>query len=241
MKKHNIKLAIFMASFLSATPLIAAPASNDVVLTNSELSKQVKSLTRQLASRNKMQVRLQNELDELATELSQVKGQNELFEYKFEQMEKRQREMLISISDLESRKTAVTSNSDMPVVEKTEQAAYQSAVDLVLKNKDYNQAIVAFNLFVADHPKSTLVANAQYWLGQLLYKQKQRKKARVAFLIVVDKYPESNKRADSMFKIGIIDEAIGNVASAKKYYNIILKEYAETSAASLAKARLKAF
>ena len=239
MKKHNIKLAIFMASFISTAPLIAAPV-NDVALTNDQLSKQVQSLTRQLTNRNKMQVRLQNELDELSTELSQVKGQNELFEYKFEQMEKRQREMLISISDLESRKPVSVASSQAPAVEKTEQSAYQSAVDLVLKNKDYDQAIVAFNLFVTDHPESALVANAQYWLGQLLYKQKQRPDARKAFLIVVDKYPQSNKRADSMLKVGIIDESLGNKESAKKYYNMILKEYGTSSAATLAATRLKA-
>ncbi|HIP76249.1 MAG TPA: tol-pal system protein YbgF [Psychromonas hadalis] len=245
MKQHNIKVAIFMASFISITLPISSSASasatvNDVTATDNETVKQLQNLTRQLANRNKMQIRLQNQLDELSQELNQVKGQNELFEYKFDQMEKRQREMLITISDLESRKPVAEANAETPVVEKTEQSAYQSAVDLVLKNKEYDQAIVAFNLFVVDYPSSALVANAQYWLGQLLYKQKQRKEARAAFLVVVDKFPKSNKRAESMLKIGIIDESSSNKASAKKYYESILKEYASSSAAGLASSRLKA-
>ena len=110
----------------------------------------------------------------------------------------------------------------------------------MLVQKDYQQAITAFEAFVIDHPESSLIANSQYWLGQLLYKEKKRNEARNAFLIVTDKYPDSTKRADSLFKIGIIDEYLGKTDSAKAFYNKVLKEYPNSSAAGLAGKRLKA-
>jgi tol-pal system protein YbgF len=111
---------------------------------------------------------------------------------------------------------------------------------LVLINKDYNQAISAFEAFIGNYPQSEYLANSHYWLGQLLYQQQKRKEARVAFLLVSDKFPQSGKRADSLFKIGVIDEYLGELASAKDFYQKVLKEYPNSSAAGLAKKRLNA-
>lgn len=244
MKKVNLNVAIFMATFLSASSFADAPV-NEVTGTksNQQIEKQLDELTRLLESRNRMQVRFQNQLDELSQEVSQINGSLELFNHKIEQIENRQRNLYQLIDE---QKNAIakapdnTSPDSKEPVAVDEKAAYQSAVDLVLVEKDYEQAITAFEAFVIDHPDSSLVANSQYWLGQLLYKEKKRDEARVAFLIVTEKYPDSSKRADALFKVGIIDEYLGKKDSAKVFYQKVLKEYADSSAASLASERLKA-
>lgn len=243
MKKVNNNVAIFMATFLSASTFAAVPV-NDVTTakSNKQIEEQLDELTRLLENRNRMQIRFQNQLDELSQEVSQMSGNLELFNHKIEQIENRQRNLYQLI---EEQKTAIAKapvnespESSEPVAI-DEKAAYQSAVDLVLVEKDYQQAITAFEAFVIDHPESSLVANSQYWLGQLLYKEKKRDEARSAFLIVTEKYPDSSKRADSLFKIGIIDEYLGNKSSAKTFYEKVLKEYPNSSAAGLAGKRLK--
>ena len=244
MKKVNFNVAIFMATFLSASSFAAAPVSDVTsAKSNEQIEKQLDELTRLLESRNRMQIRFQNQLDELSQEVSQINGNLELFNHKVEQIENRQRNLYQLIDE---QKNAIskapinnTPESSEPVAV-DEKAAYQSAVDLVLVEKDYEQAITAFEAFVIDHPKSSLVANSQYWLGQLLYKEKKRDEARAAFLIVTEKYPDSSKRADALFKVGIIDEYLGKKDSAKMFYEKVLKEYAGSSAASLASKRLKA-
>ncbi|WP_019613040.1 tol-pal system protein YbgF [Psychromonas ossibalaenae] len=242
MKKVNANAAVFMAAFLSASAFAAAPV-NDVTVTSSSapIEKQIQELTRLLEMRTKMQLRTQNQLDQLSLEMSEMKGSIELFNHKVEQIENRQRNLYQLIEEKSKPAAVVTAVDDLSAVpsSESEKVAYQSAVDLVLVNKDFEQAITAFEAFVIDYPKSPYVANSQYWLGQLLYKNKKRNEARSAFLIVTEKYPDSNKRPDSLFKIGIIDEYLGDIASAEEFYKKVLKEYPSSSAAGLAGKRLK--
>lgn len=233
-----------MATFLSVSSFAAAPVSDlTTAKSNSQIEKQLEELTRILDSRNRMQIRLQNQLDELSQEVSQMSGNLELFNHKIGQIENRQRNLYQLIDEQKNNiaqaPTAVASEEDSSVAG-DEKTAYQAAVDLVLVEKDYQQAITAFEAFVIDYPTSGLVANSQYWLGQLLYKEKKRVEARDAFLIVTEKYPDSSKRADSLFKIGIIDEYLGKKDSAKSFYETVLAEYPDSSAAGLADKRLKA-
>ncbi len=241
MKKVNYNVVIFMTTFLSASVFAAAPV-NDVTLAKSDkqIEKQLQELTRLLETRNKMQIRFQNQLDQLSQEMNQITGSIELFNHKIEQIENRQRNLYQLIEEQNKPAiTAVANNGSVAPGAENEQAVYQSAVDLVLVNKEYDQAVTAFEAFVIDYPKSSYVANAQYWLGQLLYKQKKRKEARSAFLIVTEQFPDSSKRPDALFKIGIIDEYLGEIASAKDFYKKVLKEYPDSSAAGLAEKRLK--
>ena len=244
MKKVNCNVAIFMATFLSASSFATAPVSDlTVAQSNQQIEKQLETLTRQLESRNRMQIRFQAQLDELSQEVSQITGNLELFNHKIEQVENRQRDLYKLIDDQKNRvattPVAPPPEND-PSVAGNEKTAYQAALSLVTVKKDYQQAIIAFEAFVIDHPESSLIANSQYWLGQLLYKEKKRDEARNAFLIVIDKYPKSNKRADSLYKIGIIDEYLGKKVSAKNFYQKVLTEYPNSSAAGLASKRFKA-
>ncbi len=242
MKLVKTNVAILMATFLSAQLYAAAPV-NDVTQSSSstEIEKQIKELTRLLEVRNRMQVRFQNQLDELSQEVNQITGSIELFNHKIEQIENRQRS-LYQLIDEQRQASTVAPVVDDPTASapEGEKAAYKAALDLVLVDKAYSQAVVAFEAYVVDYPESDNIPNAQYWLGQLLYREKKREEARAAFLVVTDKYPESSKRADAMFKIGIIDEYLGNIDSAKLFYNKVVAEYPDASAASLAKKRLKA-
>ena len=244
MKKVNYNVAIFMATFLSAASFAAAPISDlTTTKSNQQIEKQLDELTRLLESRNRLQIRLQSQLDELAQEVSHINGNLELFNHKIEQVENRQRSLYQLIDEQKNRVTTApvkAASEDSGSVAGVEQVAYQSAVDLVLVEKDYQQAITAFEAFVIDYPQSALIANSQYWLGQLLYKEKKREEARTAFLIVTEKFPTSNKRADSLLKIGIIDEYLRKEASAKSFYEKVLTEYPNSSAAGLADKRLKA-
>ncbi|MBF4328194.1 tol-pal system protein YbgF, partial [Vibrio anguillarum] len=80
-----------------------------------------------------------------------------------------------------------------------EQTAYQNAVDLILKKRDYSGAIAAFQQFQKDYPDSNFASNAHYWLGQLYFAKKQDKEATQSFAAVLT-YSDSNKRADALVK-----------------------------------------
>ncbi|WP_137297572.1 tol-pal system protein YbgF [Psychromonas sp. SP041] len=246
MKKRNTTAAILLAAFFSTSIYAAAPISDATVSTasNAELLKRMDELTRVMTIRNKMQIRFQTQIDQLGQEVNQIKGSIEVFNNQLEQIEDRQRNLYQMLDERQQGSSTNQSNSvpdsNLSSGDGTDKSAYQSAVNLVLNDKQYQQAITAFEAFVIDHPKSSYVPNAQYWLGQLLYKEKKRKEAKTAFLVVTEQYPESNKRADALLKIGIIDEYSGAIDSAKSYYQKTITEYPSSSAASLADKRLKA-
>jgi len=254
MNIRTITAAIFLAAFVSTPVYAVAPVSDATIngssnssgnnASNAELLKRINELSRIMTIRNKMQVRFQSRLDDLGQEINEIKGSIEVFENQLNQIENRQRTLF---QMLDERQQAPRAQSPLSVAPSeiedlganSAKAAYQAAVDLVLSDKQYKQAITAFEAFVIDHSSSAYVPNAQYWLGQLLYKEKKRSEARTAFLVVTEKYPESDKRADSLFKIGVIDEYSGSASSAKSFYRKAISEYPNSSAAGLAAKRLK--
>jgi len=251
MKKCTIA-AIFLAAFSSFSVQAIAPVSDATAAgstDNAALLKRMDELTRVMTIRNKMQVRFQSQLDGLGQEINEIRGSLEVFSNQLEQIESRQRNLYQMLDEQRSASSPATTSpaqiastsadSSAVAANSDDKTAYQAAVDLVLNDKRYAQAITAFEAFVVDHPDSSYVPNAQYWLGQLLYKEEKRTEARAAFLVVTEQYPNSNKRADSLFKIGIIDEYSGKLNSAKVFYEKTVSEYPNSSAAGLAAKRLQ--
>jgi tol-pal system protein YbgF len=116
-------------------------------------------------------------------------------------------------------------------------AAYQAAFAL-LKNSQYDQAIAAFQQFVATYPDSSLADNAHYWLGEAYYVNRDFTNALAAFQLVVDKYPQSRKVPDAMLKVGYCDYELKQWQPAKDVLSKVTANYPDTSAARLAQQRL---
>lgn len=238
---RTTKAAIYLAVFISAPIHAAAPVSDATVNTasNAELLERIDELSRVMTIRNKMQFRFQSQLDEIGHEINEIRGSIEVFGNQLEQVENRQRNLYQMLDERQQATTVNAPISREPSEnDPKDKASYQAAVNLVLNDKEYTKAISAFETFVIEHPKSSYVPNAQYWLGQLLYKDKRREQARAAFLIVTEDHPTSNKRADSLFKIGVIDEYLGVIDSANAFYQQTISEYPDSSAAGLAQKRL---
>jgi tol-pal system protein YbgF len=116
-------------------------------------------------------------------------------------------------------------------------AAYQAAFAL-LKDSQYDQAITAFQQFIASYPDSSLADNAQYWLGETYYVNKDYSKALASFELVVDKYPQSRKIPDAMLKIGYCDYELKQLQAAKDVLTRLTSSYPDTPAGHLAQQRL---
>lgn len=117
----------------------------------------------------------------------------------------------------------------------SESKDYETAVNLVLRDKKYDQAIPAFESFVTNYPASASLPGAYYWLGQLYLNKGDRDKARSNFLTVAQKYKDSPKRPEAIYKLGIIAKADGDAEKANKFFELVIKQYPNTSVAQLAK------
>ena len=219
----------------------AASASNE---------SDIERLERLLQNRNLVQLQMQQQIDDMALEISELRGELERNSYDMKQMLERQRELFIELDRVRGEvKAAGTATVAVAASEGSkdasgtfstdvdEQTAYQNAVDMILKQRDYTGAIAAFQKFQKDFPDSTFTPNSHYWLGQLYFAKKQDKEAVKSFAAVVS-YKDSNKRADALVKLGDIAARNNNATQAKKYYQQVVTEYPNSASAKVAKTHL---
>ncbi len=135
----------------------------------------------------------------------------------------------------ETPEAASTEVSSSP----SESDAYESAVNLVLKDRNYDAAIPAFENFVRAYPDSSYAPNSYYWLGQLFFTKNELLKAKAQFERVVAQYPQSAKAADSLSKLGQLAEREGDVPAAKQFYQLLVSKYPQSKPAKAAKAKLE--
>lgn len=260
MKHKYVLLGAQLAA--SAFVLAAQPAPvvdvSDLATTNQintravgSVQEQLDALEQKLEQRNRAQIKMQSQLTDLQNEVDEIRGVTELHSHKLEQILERQRELYQELDRRvsEAMKTpsapatiASTQSSITPAIEYsanlTENEAYDHAVNLVLKEKQYEQAIEKFKAFNNKYPQSTYAANAHYWLGQLLFTKDELSAAANEFSIVVNQHPQSAKRSDAMLKLAMVADKQGDKAKAKALYSQLIKEYPSTSAAQLATSRL---
>jgi len=135
--------------------------------------------------------------------------------------------------------TAETAASAEVSSSPSESEAYESAVNLVLKDRAYDAAIPAFENFVRTYPDSSYAPNSYYWLGQLFFTKNELLKAKAQFERVVAQFPQSAKAADSLSKLGQLAEKEGDVAAAKQFYQLLVSKYPQAKPAKAAKAKLE--
>jgi tol-pal system protein YbgF len=110
---------------------------------------------------------------------------------------------------------------------------YAQASNLLLKQRDFNGAVLAFKQHIIDYPASPYIANAHYWLGEIYLLQGQDELARQAFTMVVEHYPTHGKALDANFKLGKIYHQLGEVERAR----VLLKTAAKGAGGAANKAQ----
>jgi tol-pal system protein YbgF len=132
----------------------------------------------------------------------------------------------------------VTATQVLPVDPVQLQAEYQQAFNL-LRQSLYDQAIRAFQQFLALHPDDTYSDNAQYWLAEAFYVKQEYQQALEEYNNVVDRFPQSQKLNDARLKIGFTLYELGEFEAAKNQLQELTNNLPGTTIARLADERLK--
>lgn len=238
-----MKNAVLSAAILLSIGAVTAAPAPVADISGGSTDDRVARLERILKAKQQSEFQTQQQLDTLQQEVLDLRGIAEQQNYQIEQMLQRQRQLYDDIANLSVKPAQVVSSSTPSSgssLTLSETGSYEHALNLVLKQKKYDEAIPAFSAFTKNYPNSTYSANANYWLGQLLYNKGEFGSAKEAFNTVVENFKESNKRSDSLVKLGMIAEKTGNPDSAKIYYQRVLKEYANSAAARIAQQQLNA-
>lgn len=119
-----------------------------------------------------------------------------------------------------------------------EKETYQSAFNLMKKSP--TAATKAFREYIKMQPNSPLAANAQYWIGEIMYSHNNYKGAINEFIKVLQTYKYSNKAPDAAIKLGYSFYALKNWAFAKRTFEDVLKYFPDNkNAVNLARKRLE--
>lgn len=228
---------------------VVLSGNNGAIVPTGSLEDRVALLERTLNARLRLQAELQQQVDSLQGEVSELRGQLEQQTYQMEQSQERQRQLYQELDKVANSQPAAAPAAPAAAAatpaaaanystNQDENQAYDAAVNLVLKEKNYDKAIPAFEGFIKQFPNSSYVPNAHYWLGQLMFNKGDRAGAASQFSTVANKYSKSPKRADALLKLGMLAQLDGKKAEAKAFYEQVIKGYPNTSPAQLAKQSL---
>ncbi len=236
---------------LAALPLAAlAIAAGGCSLTKPEeqpaylKATAVENRVDRIEHQNEALLDLQRQVEALQAEVRRLRGDLEEVQHEAKVDKDQQRNLY---ADVDHRLGALeTRAAAAPAVAATaagapslsDHDAYQAALER-LKGKDYDGAEKAFADFVTAYPQSTLVDNAEYWLGETYYVERRYGDAISAFGRVLKEHPDSRKVPDAMLKQGYAQYELKRYREAREVLARVVQRYADSTAAGEARERLK--
>ena len=111
---------------------------------------------------------------------------------------------------------------------------YQSAYEQVLSG-EYAAAETGFAAFIASHPDSKKIADANFWLGEAQYSQGKFNEAAKTFLNAYKTYGKSDKAPEMLLKLAMSLAALDSRDTACATLREVAKAYPKASRAIITK------
>jgi len=190
---------------------------------------------------------LSRRIDGLETQIRELRGGVEESQHGGDSLRKQQRDLYADLdkrlSTLEAAAKSLAASGELPAGDgsgasaDSDQGAYNRAIE-VLKSGDYPGAIRQWRAFLSAYPNSSLLDNAQYWLGEAYYVTRDYDSALTAFKTVGERWPDSRKAPDALLKFGYAQFEKKQLAEARATLQLVQKKFPGTDAARLAGERL---
>lgn len=111
-----------------------------------------------------------------------------------------------------------------------EKETYQAAFNKMSASP--TAATQAFKEYIKLQPESPLAANAQYWIGEIMYSHNNYKGAVQEFIKVLQQYKYSNKAPDAALKLGYSFYALKNWPYARRTFEDVIKYFPDNENAT---------
>jgi len=247
----KLRRAFLLPGLLLAGCATTPPSEDPVLIKLTEIDDRLQRVERVTGNDSLMQ--LAAHVDQMQTEIRELRGQVENLTHQSESAADRQRDQYVDIDQrlqsFEQRPSAPAAGTGDrtvgPVVATggsasgtTDRVRYEAAFDL-LKESRYEEARSAFQQFLVDYPDSNLAGHSQYWLAETYYVGQDYEAALPEFRKVLDRYPASRKIPDAMLKVGYCHDELGDKRGAREMLVTVTRDYPETTAARLAGQRLE--
>ena len=103
---------------------------------------------------------------------------------------------------------------------------------------NYQGAIVAFQNFIKQYPKSSLAPRAQYWIGDSYFNLRDFKLAIASQQTLIKTYPDSPSVPDAMLNMASSQIEMGESSTGRRMLEELVAKYPVSDAADKAKRRL---
>ena len=134
--------------------------------------------------------------------------------------------------------TIASANGKVRAPTAYEKETYQDAFNKMSASP--TAATRAFQDYIKLQPNSPLAANAQYWIGEIMYSHNNYKGAVKEFIKVLQKYKNSSKAPDAAIKLGYSFYALKDWTYARRTFEDVLKYFPDNkNAVNLATKRLE--
>ena len=214
----------------SAAQLRAAKDENAVSI--EQVNAQLTQLRRSL-------LELSNMIESLRSELANSRGKSEQLARDLADAQRLQKDIVQGTEDrfkrLEPSKVSVDGLEFMAAP--AEIREYDTALATMRKG-DFAQALPAFSEFVRRYSSSGYQPSALFWLGNLHYSQRNYKEALNQYRALVSASPAHLRAPEALLSIANCQLELKDPKASRKTLEELVKAYAESEAASLAKARL---
>ena len=118
-----------------------------------------------------------------------------------------------------------------------EQRAYDQGLEH-FRGGRFGEAVTAFQLFIRNFPKSTLLPSAQYWIGNSLYAVRDFRGAIATQRQLLTQFPDSAKAPDALLNIATAQSELGDLQGSRATMQEVLTKYPASEAGAKAKQRL---
>jgi len=259
MYKPSLSASLITAILLTlSTNLIAAPGAS--------VEQRLVRIENMLG--NQVMMEQMQQMEQVRTELSEIRELVENQDHQLNMIKQRQRNLYndmdrrlheLEVGTIRKPKSLESSNQPMPTgsnvappvsslptpvvatnnpQDKDGRLAYGLAFN-VLKEGNYQQAIIDFKNFISSYSESKYVANAQYWLGEANYASRDYKTALEEFNKIKVNYPKSGKIQSAELKIGYTYYEMKDWVSAKTALEKVIINHPNTTVARKANERLQ--
>ncbi len=242
----RIKLLALASAVLIAVPSFADDLEDQLNAQQSAMLKMQNdfyAMQDELNSQNGQIEELRHEIEQLHAQINSLQqssqaAQNAQSEEPAAGNDNKPAASAASASGTDKKQLAVTDSKGNALKKADDQAkkAYNDAYQLVVKNK-LSESETAFKNYLENYPDNELTPNAWYWFGQVQFKKGKLQDARVSFLNAAG-FKNSPKRPDSLYKLGLIYKAQGDKDKAKRFFEVVVKNYPDDTSAQLAQKQL---
>lgn len=235
--KKLLPIAVLVASFTFSTAHAQLFGGDD------QARRQIVEMNARLEASGRAQLELSNQNEMLRSEVANMRGQIEVLLHEVESLKQRQRDFYVDLDDrlqrLEGTGAAGESRgaAAAPSNPAAESAAYEAALNL-LKEGKHADSLAAFEKFIAEHPRSSLLPGANFWAGNAALQTQEVVSARSFFNTVITNWPNDPIAPDAMLGLANSLQLMGEARTSQETLRRIVERYPDSSAAQVAIQRL---